>query len=232
VPANRQRRERQDDADEAAPDGRAGWETLVMASGWYLAIEGATGAGKTTLAKRLAPALNAVLFLDPFERNPFLTQLDRGCADSWLAAELAFLGLRIAQLRQIEAKLRAGAVVVTDWALAKTRVFPRTTLAPADADHVEAACSLWQPTLSVPDLTLHLRAGPDVLAARIARRGRAFERTITAAELAQQAVLLEVALTGLPAMPLDADAFNVFDDASVATLAAEITSVRRSPGRT
>ena len=62
-------------AHEAAPDGPVGWEAMVMASGWYLAIEGATGAGKTTLAKRLAPALTAVLFLDPFGRNPFLTQL-------------------------------------------------------------------------------------------------------------------------------------------------------------
>jgi deoxyguanosine kinase len=186
----------------------------------------------TTLAKRLASALNAVLFLDPFQRNPFLTQLDRGRADDWLAAELAFLGLRIAQLRQIAANLRAGVAVVADWALAKTQVFPRTTLALADADHVEAACDLWQPTLCVPDLTLHLRAGPDVLAARVARRGRTFERTITTTDLAQQAVLLEVALTGLPTMPLDADAFNVLDDASVAALAAEITSIRRSPGRT
>lgn len=203
-----------------------------MAAGWYLAIEGAAGVGKTTLAERLAPALSAVLFLDPFERNPFLTQLDRRGADDWLAAELTFLGLRIAQLRQIEANLRVGVVVVADWALAKTRVFPRTTLAPADADRVEAACSLWQPILPVPDLILHLRAGPGVLAARITRRGRAFERTITAAELAAQAVLLEVALTGLPVMALDAGIFNVFDAAAVAALAAEITSVRRSPGRT
>jgi deoxyguanosine kinase len=201
-------------------------------AGWYLAIEGATGVGKTTLAKRLAPALNAVLFLDPFERNPFLTQLGGGRNDDWLVAELAFLGLRIAQLRQIETSLRTGVVVVADWALAKTRMFPRTTLAPADADRVEAACWLWQPTLCVPDLTLHLRAGPDVLAARVARRGRVFERTIITTDLAQQAALLDVALTGLPVMPLDADAFNVFDDASVATLAAEITSIRRSPGRT
>lgn len=63
------------------------------------------------------------------------------------------------------------------------------------------------------------------------RRGRAFERTITTAELAQQAVLLEVALTGLPVMPLDAGTFNMFDCAAVAVLAAEITSIRRSPGR-
>src|SRR6266567_4710999 len=120
---------------------------MMMAAGWYLAIEGATGVGKTTLAERLAPALSAVLFLDPFERNPFLTQLDRRGADDWLAAELTFLGLRIAQLRQIEANLWVGVVVVADWALAKTQVLPRTTLAPADADRVEAACSLWQPIL-------------------------------------------------------------------------------------
>src|SRR5260370_40235519 len=38
----------------------------------FAAIEGATGAGKTTLATRLAERLGAAGALDPFDQNPFL----------------------------------------------------------------------------------------------------------------------------------------------------------------
>ncbi len=38
----------------------------------YIAIEGVIGAGKTSLAKKLAERLNAKLVLEEFESNPFL----------------------------------------------------------------------------------------------------------------------------------------------------------------
>jgi deoxyadenosine/deoxycytidine kinase len=38
----------------------------------YIAIEGVIGAGKTTLAKKLAERLDANLILEEFETNPFL----------------------------------------------------------------------------------------------------------------------------------------------------------------
>ena len=203
--------------------------------GWYIAVEGATGVGKTTLAERLAPVLSAVFFRDPFDRNPFLAPREGIPAgsgeDLTLAAELTFLALRIGELRCIAAALQAGSTVITDWALAKTRVFPRTTLAPGDADRVEAACGLWQPGLRSPDLIIYLRASPAVLASRIAARGRAFERTITIPDLARLSALFDTALSGLPVLQVDADTFDVFDAAAVTAMASQITVRRKDSSR-
>jgi deoxyadenosine/deoxycytidine kinase len=180
--------------------------------------------------------LGAVVFCDPFERNPFLTR--RGNIEAEfrgevpLATEMTFLALRIAQLRRIGATLQAGINVITDWALVKTRVFPRMALAPDDADCVEAACGLWQPGLCVPDLLIHLRAGPAVLAARIAGRGPTFEQHIGTAELAHLNAQFDVVPDGLPVLPVDASSFNVFDDTAVTTLAGQITALIARYGRT
>ena len=38
----------------------------------YIAIEGVIGAGKTSLAKKLADKLGANLIMEQFEENPFL----------------------------------------------------------------------------------------------------------------------------------------------------------------
>ena len=40
----------------------------------YVAIEGAIGVGKTSLAKLLADRLGAKLVLEKFEENPFLSE--------------------------------------------------------------------------------------------------------------------------------------------------------------
>jgi hypothetical protein len=205
--------------------------TAARARGWYLAIEGPTGVGKTTLAGRLAPLLAADLFLDPFDANPFLTQItgDRQPpgSDMALVAELTFLALRVAELRRIHAALCSGRNVIADWALAKTMVFPRTTLPAGDAERIEAACRLWEPHLSVPDLIIYLHADPAVLAARISRRGRAFEQAITLTELGRLTGLFGAALCGLPVLPVDAAAFDVFDDTTVTALARRLSIIRK-----
>ena len=144
-----------------------------------------------------------------------------------LAREMTFLALRVMELRRISVAVNSGADVVADWALAKTRVFPCTALAPDDADRVEATCGLWAPSLCVPDLIIYLHASPDVLVGRIASRGRAFEQAITTGELAYLTALFGVALRGLPILPVDATAFDVFDDAMVTALARQIIAIRK-----
>ena len=83
----------------------------------FIAIEGATGVGKTTLATRLADRLGAAAALDPFDLNPFL-------AGYWQAAprqrdqvalpiEMSFLALRVGALRGIARCLSRGAPVAS-----------------------------------------------------------------------------------------------------------------------
>lgn len=194
--------------------------------GRYMAIEGATGAGKSTLAKRLAPRLSAKIEVDPYFANP-LPIPDGVSADAVqtaLAAELAFVGLRVTQLRHIRSVLDQGRNVVADWAMLKTEVFPRISLPAPDAELVSAAARLWQHALPRPDLIIYLRASTPVLAERIRRRGRGFEQRLDAPVLCRQNALFDAVLATGPVLTVDADSFDAFDEAHITDLAERVSA--------
>ncbi|MGI8446687.1 MAG: deoxynucleoside kinase [Streptosporangiaceae bacterium] len=193
----------------------------------YVAIEGPTGAGKTTLATRLAPALNAAVVLDPFEANPFLphllTSAQRAPALA-LRAELTFFALRVAQLREIAALLASGRSVVADWALLKQPIFAATTLAPADAARIAATVEVWADSLPVPDVLIALSAPAMTLRSRIRQRGRNIEAGLTSAQLEALTTAFEAACTAWtrPLIRVDAATFDVFDEQNIDELAARV----------
>jgi deoxyguanosine kinase len=193
----------------------------------YIAIEGATAAGKTTLAG-LSARLGGTLELDPFDRNPFLAEYCQATpgrrAAVALPMEMAFLALRVGALRGIGERLTQGASVVADWALAKSRVFTACTLGADDAELFSRTVDLWTAHLPVPDLVVHLRADPQTLAARVRSRGRGMEKCLAAAELAAQDGLFSTILAqaGLNVVTVDASAFNVFSEPEVAHLTYEL----------
>lgn len=200
--------------------------------GGFVAIEGPTGVGKTTLAGRLAPALDAILMLDPFEENPFLPQLladpKDGDPELVLRVELTFLALRIAQLRRIEDLLATGSTVVADWALQKQPIFAATTLDTADTARVVATVQLWTDTLPTPDVLITLSAPHAVLLRRVRQRGRGAEANVTDSQLATMAAAFEGAYRrwNRPLVRLDTTEFNTFNDRHLCELA---TQVRRLP---
>ena len=68
----------------------------------FIAVEGPIGAGKTSLAKRLAMTFGYDLLLEQAEENPFLTRFYQDPARYALQTELFFLFQRADQLRQIQ----------------------------------------------------------------------------------------------------------------------------------
>ena len=142
----------------------------------YLAIEGAIGAGTTTLAQMLAEHWTTDLVLEQFEDNPFLERFyqDR---DRWaFQTQLAFLASRFRQQKELAERDLFHDLVISDYTFDKDRIFARQTLAGDELQLYESLFRLMEPTVPTPDLVVYLQSSPERLMANIAERDRPHER--------------------------------------------------------
>jgi len=147
--------------------------------GRYIAIEGPIGVGKTSLARTLARDLSARLILEEIDGNPFL-QLFYDDADRYaLPAQLHFLLARYQQQREFAGR-RTEQAAVADYLFVKDRIFAGLNLAPAELALYQTIVSLIDTRLvAQPDLVVFMNARVEVLAERLRKRNRDFERHIS-----------------------------------------------------
>lgn len=144
----------------------------------YVAIEGAIGAGTTTLAQMLADRLEAASVLERFEENPFLERFyeDR---DRWaFQTQLAFLASRFRQQKELSERDLFHDLVVSDYTFDKDRIFARQTLGGDELQLYESLFRLMEPTVPSPDLVVYLRSSPARLLQNIEERDRPYERSM------------------------------------------------------
>ena len=144
----------------------------------HIAIEGPIGAGKTSLAGKLAARLGAELMLERPAENPFLDRFYADMAGYAFQTQLFFLFQRQKQVQAIAQPNVFGAAVVSDFMLAKDALFARLTL--SDDEHRLYAQMYAQVAAQVrePDLVIWLQASPETLLGRVQRRGIAMEHAI------------------------------------------------------
>ncbi len=144
----------------------------------YIAVEGPIGAGKTSLARRLADSLSADLVLEEVYENPFLERFYQDGESAALPAQMFFLFMRARQLETLRQPDLFASVRVSDYLYSKDRLFAELNL---NADELQLYNQV-EETLAVdapvPDLVIYLQASVDSLLQRIARRGVAYERAI------------------------------------------------------
>jgi deoxyguanosine kinase len=137
----------------------------------YVVVEGPIGAGKTSLARRLAERASAHLLLEQPDENPFLARFYRDSARYALPAQMFFLFQRVQQLAELKQLDLFRSAIVSDFLLEKDRLFARLTLADDELRLYEQMHDQMKPATVAPDLVVYLQARPETLVERVGRRG-------------------------------------------------------------
>jgi deoxyadenosine/deoxycytidine kinase len=144
----------------------------------HIAVEGPIGAGKTSLARRLAERLGAELLLEQPGENPFLARFYQDMARFALPTQLFFLFQRARQLETLAQPDMFGRPTVTDFLLDKDPLFARITLSSDEMALYQKIYDAVRPQAPAPDLVVYLQAQPATLYERVKRRASEYERGI------------------------------------------------------
>lgn len=142
----------------------------------YIAVEGPIGVGKTTLARILAERLEGRLVLEQADENPFLPGFYADWHKHAFQAQVFFLLSRFQQQQALFQQDLFSRSTVADYLFAKDGIFAALTLVPDELALYQRVYDLLRPRVVRPDLVIYLQARVEVLAARIKRRARDYER--------------------------------------------------------
>jgi deoxyguanosine kinase len=145
----------------------------------YIVVEGPIGAGKSSLARRLAERLNARALLEDPNANPFLPGFYQDASRYALSAQLFFLMQRVNQIRDLNPGDLSANVTIADFMLAKDQLFAGINLTQDELRLYEGLYNYLRPHAPTPDLVVYLQAAPEVLVERVRRRQADYERGIT-----------------------------------------------------
>lgn len=144
----------------------------------FIAVEGAIGVGKTTLAKRLASTFNYEVLLEAADENPFLERFYQDRKRHALPTQLFFLFQRAQQIQSLRQDDLFQPVRVTDFLIEKDPLFARVTLDDDEMSIYQQVYDRLTIDAPTPDLVIYLQAPIDILQQRIKQRGIITEQNI------------------------------------------------------
>jgi len=145
----------------------------------HIVVEGPIGAGKTSLARKLAERFGAQPVLEDPSGNPFLERFYRDSRRYALPTQLFFLFQRVNQLRDLAQQDLFSQAMVGDFLLDKDPLFARLTLDDDELRLYQQIFDSLRPQAPQPDLVIYLQAQPDTLVRRVLERGLPMEAGIS-----------------------------------------------------
>lgn len=147
----------------------------------YIAIEGNIGAGKTTLAKKIADDFNAKTVLERFADNPFLPKFYEDQNRYAFPLEMSFLADRYQQITDdLEQFDLFKDFIVADYHVFKSLIFSKITLAEEEFRLYSNLFDIMYRQIPKPDLYIYLYQNNQRLLSNIKKRGRDYEQHIEA----------------------------------------------------
>tara|TARA_R110000868_G_scaffold27421_10_gene104116 strand:+ start:1818 stop:2960 length:1143 start_codon:yes stop_codon:yes gene_type:complete len=145
----------------------------------YIAIEGNIGAGKTSLASKIAHDFNAKLILERFKDNPFLPKFYEDAQRYAFPLEMSFLADRYQQISDDLSQLDLFKdFIVSDYDVFKSLIFSKITLQEDEFKLYRKLFYLMYKDLRKPDLYVYLYQNTERLQENIKKRGRDYEQNI------------------------------------------------------
>jgi len=141
----------------------------------YIAIEGAIGVGKTTLAKKISDTVKCQTLFEDYVTNPFLKDFyDHNQLNSF-STQVYFLLRRIEQSIEVKGTKN---LLVSDFYFGKDELFAKLNLTEVEYEMYQELRKKLDFNPPIPDLIIYLQAPSEILLERIKKRGLDIERNI------------------------------------------------------
>jgi len=145
----------------------------------FITIEGTIGAGKTSLAKRIANQFNGKLILEQFKDNAFLPKFYEDQEKYAFPLEMSFMASRFQQLKeQLSSPDLFSDFIIADYFFPKSLIFAQNTLPKDELALFSRFFNFISISLPKPDLFVYLYLDVDRLQHNIRLRGRSYEQHI------------------------------------------------------
>jgi len=141
-----------------------------------ISIAGVIGAGKSTLAKKLAARFGCQVLDEPYDTNPFLPDVYAGKKELALDSQLYFLTARIEQLNNNA--LEKGNLYISDYIFDKEPIYSRQTLNPEQLSLYNKIYQSSSSRVASPVLVIYLLDSPENCLERIHKRNLPYEQKI------------------------------------------------------
>ena len=153
-----------------------------MNPGYFLAIAGNIGVGKTELTHRLSEELGWAAYFEPVIQNPYLDSFYENMPRWSFHLQIYFLSERFkaqAEIGQSPLPFIQDRTIYEDAEIFARTLHDQGSMTDVDYENYTSLFRILVSYLRKPDLVIYLRASPEVLMERIAKRGRPSEMAVT-----------------------------------------------------